>query len=295
MADVPAKTDNKTGAREGDAQAFNRFAWMKGWLYDGLHYTTVAVLTVLFDHMGDDGRAWPSVGRICDTLDLSDSCVRGHLNKAAKAGWIEKVNRGHSSNVYVATFGKPSATQEADTSANQKADTTATSVTDGAIRHEGGGLSASCVADTSATQEATEQSIRTDQRKKKGEAARESYWQTEFNLEPVSPSERVDPKLEFESMWPKHTRFRVRWSNADTAAAVVDTCKHFTRDQIKEAIKAASEPGINDRLRYLYRTLQNSLTQKPTPKPRPRKADPTASRSFRQTDYSQLDVEMKEI
>jgi len=91
--------------QEEQEQTFDRFEWMRGWLRAGLKATTILVLTALLDHMGKDGRAWPSVSTIAGLIGKSPRTVQRHLRIAEKFGWIETNNRGYHSNVYVAKVG----------------------------------------------------------------------------------------------------------------------------------------------------------------------------------------------
>ena len=87
-----------------DAQ-FDQFRWMGGWLRAGLDTTTIAVLAALLDHMGRDGRAWPSLETIAKMVNKSPRTIRRSLRVAEELGWIKTDDRGLHSNMYTALTG----------------------------------------------------------------------------------------------------------------------------------------------------------------------------------------------
>src|SRR5690554_6451040 len=77
---------------------------MSDWLRAGLATPTIAVLTVLFDHMWRGDSSWPSTQEIADLAGCSQKTAIKHLALAEEAGWIEKHTKKRSTTVYVASY-----------------------------------------------------------------------------------------------------------------------------------------------------------------------------------------------
>lgn len=237
---------------------FDRFAWMRGWLrdeeIDSGH--TKLVLTVLFDHMGQNGKAWPSIATIARLASCGERTVQRHLRIAEALGWVQITERDGDSSIYAATHPRHCDTPVTDAPPSERR---GTPVTD----------------DTPTPVTVTpKQTIRTDQEQTTAAAGgREEenhsrcIWSTDYDMPELVEHER--PQADGVAMyWKQKTDQTIKpHTPSGRGKDLRDLCRHFDRETVKRCIDAAGHPRVTHAWPFFIGCLERVAQGEPPPPP----------------------------